>query len=246
MSTPLHPGVTCVWGNIPIGLGMWIVASKLAIEVCQTCGECLNHIHYIHHIRISILTSWLSNSPIPLVIFWSPWPLIPRIIQCSQLMTIRSGVSLKSTMMAYMVCSRTSLWFWRWSPFGFRPDHWLVARRGLFNILWSATFFSFSTFVFSIVRATTTGSLAFTNFTSLEIFTAELLSSVYSNSVLSEKGFWWERTLKVQIVHKTLWMFRPPITKLPIQALWQTISVQNMNKLNTKLINNLNQIKSHP
>ena len=33
-------------------------------------------------------------------------------------------------------------------------------------------------------RVTTTGSLAFTNFTSLEIFTAELLSPVYPNPVL--------------------------------------------------------------
>ena len=190
MSNPLQPHVTCVWGDIPIGLGTWIVTFKPAIEVCQTCGECLNHVHYIHHIRISILTSWLSNSPIPLVIFWSPWPLIPRIIQCSQLMTIRSGVSLKSTMMAYMVCSRTSLWFWRWSPFGFRPDHWLVARRGLFNILWSATFFSFSTFVFSIVRATTTGSLAFTRYSRLNYFLQCIPIRFCQRKVFDEKGLW--------------------------------------------------------
>ena len=128
MSNPLHPHVTCVWGDIPIRLGMWIVSFKPAVEVCQTCGECLNHLHYFHHTRISILTSWLPNSPIPLVISWSSWPLIPSIIQCSQFMTIGSGVSLKFTMMAYMVHSWTSLWFWRWSPFGFRPNHWLVAR----------------------------------------------------------------------------------------------------------------------
>ena len=39
-------------------------------------------------------------------------------------------------------------------------------------------------------------------------------------------------------------MFRAPIYKSLIQAEYQTIKVQNMNKLNTELINNLNQIKS--
>ena len=128
MSIPLHPHITCIWGDIPIGLGMWIVTFKPAIEVRQTCGECLNHLHYVHLTRISILTSWLSNNPISLVISWSSWPLIPSIIQRSQLMTIRSGVPLKSSMMTNMVHSRTSLCFWRWFPFGFRPNHWLVTR----------------------------------------------------------------------------------------------------------------------
>ena len=35
--------------------------------------------------------------------------------------------------------------------------------------------------------------------------------------------------LNVQIVYKTPWMFRLPIYKLPIQAYYQTINVQNMN-----------------
>ena len=60
---------------------------------------------------------------------------------------------------------------------------------GLFNTRWSVTFFFFSTFAFSTVGVTTTGSLAFTNFTSLEMFTAELISPVYPNLVLSEKVF---------------------------------------------------------
>ena len=128
MSTPLHPHVTCIWGDIPIGLGTWIVTFKPAVEVCQTCSECLNHFHYVHHTGLSILISWLPHSPISPVIPWSFWPLIPSIIQCSQLLTIRSSVSLNSTMMANMVRSRTLLWVWRWSPFGFRPDCWLVAR----------------------------------------------------------------------------------------------------------------------
>ena len=128
MSTSLHSHITCVWGDIPIGLGTWIVTLKPAVEVCQTCSECLNHFHYVHHTGLSILISWLPHSPISPVIPWSFWPLIPSIIQCSQLITIRSGVSLNSTMMEKMVRSWTSLWVWRWSPFGFRPDCWLVAR----------------------------------------------------------------------------------------------------------------------
>ena len=115
-------------GWYPYRIGTWIVIFKPVVEVRQTCGECFNHLHYIHHTRIFILTSWLPNSPIPLVISWSSWPLVPSIIQCSQLMTIGSGVSLYSTIMAYMVCSWTFLWFWRWSLFGFRPDRWLVVR----------------------------------------------------------------------------------------------------------------------
>ena len=34
--------------------------------------------------------------------------------------------------------------------------------------------------------------------------------------------------MKVQKLYKTLWMFRPLTTKLPIQVLWQTISVRKM------------------
>ena len=46
---------------------------------------------------------------------------------------------------------------------------------------------------------------------------------------------------------KHLQTFRPPNNKLPIQAYQQTMYVpENVNKLNTKLIDNLNQIKSHP
>ena len=126
MSTLLHLNVKCVWDDIPIGLGMWIVTFKPAVEVCQTCGECLNHLHYIHHTGISILTSWLPNSPISLVISWSSWPLIPSIIQCSHLMTIGSSVSLKSTMMTHMVRSRPSLQSWKRFCFDFRPDHKLI------------------------------------------------------------------------------------------------------------------------
>ena len=60
--------------------------------------------------------------------FLVSWPLITCIFQCSKLMTIWSGVSLKSIVMAEVLCSRTSLWLWMWFPFDFRPDHWLVTR----------------------------------------------------------------------------------------------------------------------
>ena len=65
---------------------------------------------------------------------------------------------------------------------------------GLFNTSWSTTFFFYSTFAFSTVETTTVNSLAFTNFTSLEMFIAELLYLVYPNPVLSKKVFWEERT----------------------------------------------------
>ena len=38
-----------------------------------------------------------------------------------------------------------------------------------------------------------------------------------------------EFILKVQLVYKTPWTFRPPIYKLSIQAYYQTINVRNMN-----------------
>ena len=54
--------------------------------------------------------------------------LIPCILQCSKLITIWPSVSLKSIMMVEIFCFWTSLWFQKWFPFGFRPDHWLVTR----------------------------------------------------------------------------------------------------------------------
>ena len=128
MSTLLHPHITCVWGDIPIGLGTSVVTFKPSVEVCQIGGECINHLHYIHHPGVSISAFWLFSSPIPFVISWSSWPLITCIFQCFKLMTIWSSVSLKSTVMAEVLCSRTSLWLWKWFPFGFRLDHWLVTR----------------------------------------------------------------------------------------------------------------------
>ena len=123
MSTLLHPHVTCVWGDIPIGLGTSVATFKPSGEACQTSGECINHFHHIHHSGITILTSWLFNNPIPFVISWFSWPLGTCILKCLKLMTIWSSVSLKSTVMAKMVRSRTSLWSWEWFPSGFRPNH---------------------------------------------------------------------------------------------------------------------------
>ena len=128
MSTLFHPHDSCVWGDIPIGLVMSVVSFKPPGEACQTSGECNNHLHYVHHTEITILTSWLLSSPIPFVISRSFWPLIACILQCPQLITIRSGVSLLSTVMTEMLCSWTSLWFMKWFPFGFSSNHWLVTR----------------------------------------------------------------------------------------------------------------------
>ena len=126
MCTLLHPHDTCVWGDIPRGLGTIVVTFKPSGEACQTGSECINHPHHIPHSRITISTSWWLNSPSPLVVSWSTWPLISCILQCSKFMTIRSGVSLKSTVMANMVCSRTSLWSWKRCLSSFRIYHRLV------------------------------------------------------------------------------------------------------------------------
>ena len=116
MSTLLHPHITCVWGDFPIGLGTSVVTFKPFIEVCQTGGECINHLYHIHHSGVSISASWLFSNPIPFVISWSSWPLITCIFQRSKLMTIWSSVSLKSTVMVEVLCSQTSLWLWKWFP----------------------------------------------------------------------------------------------------------------------------------
>ena len=47
MHTLLHPHVTCVWGDIPIGLGTSVVTFKPSVEVSQTSGESINHLHQI-------------------------------------------------------------------------------------------------------------------------------------------------------------------------------------------------------
>ena len=113
MSTFLHPHVTCVWGDIPIGLGTRFRTFKPSSEAFQAVGECTNHLHHVHHSGITISISCWLNSPSPLVISWSSWPLLTCIPQCSQFMTTGSGVPLKSAVMTHMVHSRTSLRLWK-------------------------------------------------------------------------------------------------------------------------------------
>ena len=126
MSTILHPHVTCIWGDIPIGLGTRVRTFKPSKEAFQAVGECTNHLHHVYHSGITISISWWLNSPSSLVISWSSWPLITCIPQCSQLMTIGSGVPLKSAVMTHMVRSRISLWLWKRFCYDFRPDHSLI------------------------------------------------------------------------------------------------------------------------
>ena len=128
MSTLHHPHVTCVWGDILIGLGMRVRTFKPSSEAFQTVGECTNHLHHVHHSGITISISWWLNSPSSLVISWPSWPLITCIPQCSQLITIGSGVPLKAAMMTYMVRFRTSLRSWKRFCSGFRLDHRLITR----------------------------------------------------------------------------------------------------------------------
>ena len=126
MNTFLHPYVMCVWGDIPVGLGTGVRTFKPSSKAFQTVGECTNHLHHVHHSGITISISWWLNNPSPLVISLSSWTLITCIPQCSQLMTIRSGVLLKSAVMIQMVHSRTSLRLWKRFCSGCKPNHKLI------------------------------------------------------------------------------------------------------------------------
>ena len=127
MSIPLHPHVTCVWGDIPTGLGTRVRTFKPPREAFQACGESTDHFHHVHHSGITILASWLLTTPRPLVISWSSWPWIACIIQCPQLMIVELGMSLKFAVMTYMVRSRIPLWSWTRFGSGFRPDCRLIS-----------------------------------------------------------------------------------------------------------------------
>ena len=45
-----------IWGDILIGLGTGVRAFKPLYEAFQAVGECTNHLHYVHHSRITIST----------------------------------------------------------------------------------------------------------------------------------------------------------------------------------------------
>ena len=126
MSTLLHPHVTYVSGDIPVGLGTRVRTFKPSSEAFQAIGESTNHFHHVHHFGITISIFWWLNNPSPLVISWSSWPLITCIPQCSQLMTIGSGVPLKSAVMTQMLHSRTSLRSWKRFCSGCKLDHRLI------------------------------------------------------------------------------------------------------------------------
>ena len=50
MSTPFLPHGTCIWGDIPKGLGTIVLAFKPFVEACQVGGECINHLYYISNV----------------------------------------------------------------------------------------------------------------------------------------------------------------------------------------------------
>ena len=128
MCIPFHPHNTCVWGDIPKGLGMRVKTFKPSSEVLQASGEGTNHFHHVHHAWIIISTSWLLTNPTSFVIFRAFWPLNTCILQCLQFMAIWSCVSLKSTKMTEMLNSWISLQAWRWFPLNFGHDHSLSTR----------------------------------------------------------------------------------------------------------------------
>ena len=128
MSTLFHPHVTCVWGDILIRLGTGVRAFKPSCEAFQIVGECPNHLHHVHHSGITTSTSWRFTSPISPVISRSSRPWSTCIIHCSQLLTIWSGVLMKSAMVTHIVWSRTSLWSRTRLGSGFRPAHRFLMR----------------------------------------------------------------------------------------------------------------------
>ena len=107
-------------------------------------------------------------------------------------MTIGSGVRLKSAVMTHMVHFRTFLWSWKRFCSGYRPDHKLIT--GLVHHPLVSHILLLLTLSLLHNKSNYNRLFSFTNFTSLEIFTVELLSPVYTNPVLSKKVFWEERT----------------------------------------------------
>ena len=128
MSILFHPHVTCVWGDILIGLGTGVRAFKPSCEAFQAVGECTNHLHHVHHSRITISTCWRFTSPISPDISRSSRPWSTCIIHCYQFLTIWSSVPLKSVMVTHIVWSRTSLWSRTRLGSGFRPAYRLLMR----------------------------------------------------------------------------------------------------------------------
>ena len=126
MSTLFHPHVTYIWADFLTGLGMGVRAFKPLCEAFQAVGECTNHLHHVHHSRITISISWWFTSPISPVISRSSWPWSSCTIDCSQLLTIWSSMPLKSAVVTHIVRSRTSLWSWTRLGSRFRPTHKLL------------------------------------------------------------------------------------------------------------------------
>ena len=126
MSNLFHLHVTCVWGDILIGLGTRVRAFKPSCEAFQAVAEFTNHLHHVHYFGITTSTSWRFTSPISPVISRSLRPWSTCIIHCSQLLTIWSSIPLKSVVVTHKVRSRTSLWSWMRLGLGFRLAHKLL------------------------------------------------------------------------------------------------------------------------
>ena len=135
MSTLFHPHVTCVWGDILIGLGTGVRAFKHSCEAFQTVGECPNHLHHVYHSGITTSTSWRFTSPISPVISRSSRPWSTCIIHCYQLLTIWSSVPLKSAVVTHIGWSRTFLWSGTRLGLGFRPAQFSKIFCKICNVL---------------------------------------------------------------------------------------------------------------
>ena len=115
-----------------------------------------------------------------------------------------------------LVCPWIPQWWqkcWVWGPLcAFGRDFLLALGLatngfgGFVKTFWTITFGFFST-----IGVATIGSLALTNFISLDILALELLSLVHPKLLLSEEGFWYASTLSsfFEATHSTFalaWM----------------------------------------
>ena len=172
-STLLHSHITCVWGDIPIGLGTSVVTFKRSVEVCQISGECINHFHHIHHLESS---SWPFDCSTAQFLFSFLGPV--------DLWSLAFFNAL-SLWQFGLVCPWSPQWWQKCCvleplydfgsdfplPLGLTTD----CLGGLVINRWSVIFFFFSDFTWSTFVVATISSLAFTNFISLVTLTLELL-----------------------------------------------------------------------
>ena len=121
MCTLLHPHDTCIWGDIPRGLGTRAMILKPLAKACQTRSDGIYYLHHITKTGIRFSPFWLLVIPIHL-------SLRIRFHQCMKFIVVRSCVSSNSTMVAEMLNLRISLMLWERLPFSLGFGHRWILR----------------------------------------------------------------------------------------------------------------------